>query len=153
MSHTCTPHGFIFPAQVSVGVERKENCLQLTICLPSLAYTQQNKPNCFPIRSVWKIQCKQTPKESRNKIRACQCCGSVIFWYGSKSVPLTHGSGSGSCSFCQCFQDANKVFVYLLLFKGTFTSVFKDKKSQKIYKTVTNRGFSYSFCLMMEGSG
>jgi hypothetical protein len=53
-------------------------------------------------------------------------------------------------------QDASKKFIFLkkflclLLFKGTFTSLFKDKKSKRSYKTVgRNQGFS----LMIEGSG
>jgi hypothetical protein len=51
-------------------------------------------------------------------------------------------------------QDANKktnifkkVF-FLLLFEGTFTSFSKIKKSQ----SSRNQGFSYYFCLGIEGS-
>jgi hypothetical protein len=48
-----------------------------------------------------------------------------------------------------------KKFFCLLLFEGTFTSFFKDKKSPKVVTKVTsrNKGFSYNFCLMIEGSG
>ncbi len=45
-----------------------------------------------------------------------------------------------------------KVFC-LLLFEGTFTLFFKDKKSKRSHKTVVFIGFSYYFCLMIEGSG
>ncbi len=43
------------------------------------------------------------------------------------------------------------MFFCLLLFKGTFTSFFKDKKSS--HKTVGINVFLYYFCLMIEGSG
>jgi hypothetical protein len=64
---------------------------------------------------------------------------------------LTNGSGS---EFVLDHQDANKKLFFqqlfcLLLFEGTFTSFFKDKKSQHS----RNQGFSYYFCLMIEGSG
>jgi hypothetical protein len=55
-------------------------------------------------------------------------------------------------------QDANKKRIFFLkffcivLFEGTFTSFFKDKKSKRSHKTVENQGFSYYFCLMIEGS-
>ncbi len=44
-------------------------------------------------------------------------------------------------------------FFCLLLFEleGNFISFFKDKKSQRGLKT--NQGFSYYFCLMIEGYG
>ncbi len=55
----------------------------------------------------------------------------------------------------------------LFLFEGTFTSFFKDKKSKRSNKTVEikvfltqgltptelGKGFSYYFCLMIEGAG
>jgi hypothetical protein len=47
---------------------------------------------------------------------------------------------------------AIKVFC-LLLFEGTFTSFFKDKKSKRSHKTVGIKDFFYYFCLMIEGSG
>ncbi len=43
-------------------------------------------------------------------------------------------------------------FCCLLLFKGTFTSLIKNKKPERSHKTMKNHGFSYYFCLMMEGS-
>jgi hypothetical protein len=43
------------------------------------------------------------------------------------------------------------MFFCLLLFEGTFTSFFKDKKSQKSQNS-RNQGFSYYFCLLIEGS-
>jgi hypothetical protein len=52
-------------------------------------------------------------------------------------------------------QDANKKLIlkkcfYLLLSKGTFTSFFKEK-SPKESQNSRNPGFSYYFCLMIEG--
>ncbi len=55
-----------------------------------------------------------------------------------KSIPLTNGSG---CRFASCYfsqwhsRHQQKVFC-LLLFEGTFTSFFKDKKSYRSHKTV-----------------
>ncbi len=40
----------------------------------------------------------------------------------------------------------------LLLFEGTFT-LFVNDKSQKKSQNSRNQGFSYNFCLMIEGSG
>jgi hypothetical protein len=51
------------------------------------------------------------------------------------SIALTNGSGSRSCFFVSDLQDVKKVFC-LLLFEGTFTSFFKDKKSKRSHKTV-----------------
>ncbi len=36
---------------------------------------------------------------------------------------------------------------------GTFTSFFRGKKSKRSHKTVEIKGFSYYFCLIIEGSG
>jgi hypothetical protein len=53
-------------------------------------------------------------------------------------------------------QDANKKLIKkcfcLLLFEGTFTSFFKDKKSNS-HKIVGIKVFLNIFCMMIEGSG
>ncbi len=55
-------------------------------------------------------------------------------------------------------QDASKKLIFLhnifwlLLFEATFTPFFKDKKSKKSQNS-RNQGFSYYFCMMIEGSG
>ncbi len=55
-------------------------------------------------------------------------------------------------------QDANNSqffspkFFCLFLFEGTFTSFFKDKKFLKKSLNSRNQGFSYFFCLVIEGS-
>ncbi len=46
-----------------------------------------------------------------------------------------------------------KKFLSILLFVGTFTSFFKGKKAKRSQKNSRNQGFSYYFCLMIEGSG
>jgi hypothetical protein len=48
-------------------------------------------------------------------------------------MPLTNGSDPAI--FVIDLQDANKHFC-LLLFEGTFTSFFKDKKSKRSHKAV-----------------
>jgi hypothetical protein len=67
-----------------------------------------------------------------------QCCGSMTFWCGSgsRSMPLTNGSGS--CYFrhrpSRCQQKTKFFFFCLFLFDGTFSSFFKDKKSKRVTK-------------------
>jgi hypothetical protein len=58
-----------------------------------------------------------------------QCCGSMTFWCGS---------GSG--------------YILKIHWNRFSTSFFKDKKSKKSQNN-RNQGFSYYFCLMIEGSG
>ncbi len=83
------------------------------------------------------------------------------------SMPLSNGSGSGfgsgfgsgSCYFrhwpSRRLQKNNllKKNFCLLLFEGTFTSFFKDKKSKRSHKTIEIKVFFYCFCLMIERSG
>jgi len=58
------------------------------------------------------------------------------------SMPLTNGSGcrSGSCYFHHSSRRQQKIIFWklfcLLLFEGTFTSFFKDKKLYRSHKTV-----------------
>jgi hypothetical protein len=40
------------------------------------------------------------------------------------------------------------MFFCLLIFKGTLTSFFKDKKSKRSKKNSRNQTFSYYFCLI-----
>jgi hypothetical protein len=56
-----------------------------------------------------------------------------------------------SACFVIGLQDASKVFL-LSFFECTHTSSFKDKKVIKKSQNNRNQGFSYYFCLMMEGS-
>ncbi len=84
----------------------------------------------------------------------------ILMWIRIRgSVPLTTGSGCGSGS---CYirslpsrrkqKNKNKKFFCLLLFEGIFKSFFKDKSPKEV-TTQKDRGFSYYFCLMIEGSG
>jgi hypothetical protein len=74
------------------------------------------------------------------------------FWErctGTGSVPLTTESDPDPAIFISDLQDG--MFFCLLPFEGTFTSFFKDKKSQRSRKTVGIKVFSYNFCLVIEG--
>ncbi len=90
-----------------------------------------------------------------------QCCGSMTFWRGSGSgcgsMPLINGSVSFYLhhwpSRCQQKTKFFKKFSCVLLFEGTFTSFFGDKKVKKKSQNSRNQGFSYYVCLMKEGSG
>ncbi len=95
-----------------------------------------------------------------------QCCGSMTFWCGSWSVDpslwlIDLDPGSGSCYFhhwplrCQPKTNFFKNFLCLLLFEGTFTVLhnFSKIKSPKESQNSRNPGFSYYFCMMIEGSG
>ncbi len=79
------------------------------------------------------------------------------------SMPLTSGFGSGSwirdpTIFVIDLQDVSNKLIFehkffcFLLFEATFTSFFKDKKSKRV-TNIRNQGFSYYFCMMIEGSG
>ncbi len=94
-----------------------------------------------------------------SKSNRMQCWGSVTFWYGSGSADPYHwlkdpNSDPDPDPTPDTAQDS-AIFVsnlqgwQLKLFKATLTSFFKDKKSQNS----RSRGFSYYFCLMIEGSG
>ncbi len=73
-----------------------------------------------------------------------QCCGSVTFWNGAGSVPLTNGYGIDSGFFwfrqwpwrwqLKIFFFLSKFFIYYF-FEATFTSFSKDKKSKRSHKT------------------
>ncbi len=65
------------------------------------------------------------------------------------SVPLTHGSGS---CYIRHWPLRRQQKLFLLI---TFWRFFKDKTSYLIKNSQNskNQGFSYYFCLMIEGSG
>ncbi len=72
------------------------------------------------------------------------------------SMPLTNGSGS--CDFrhwpSRCQQKTNFLTQFFLL--NTFwryKNLFSKIKSQKESENSMNQGFSYYFCMMIEGSG
>ncbi len=92
----------------------------LYLCVPSLLWVGQERFS------------KRGYVYSPLSIRV-QCCGSMPFWCGSGSMPLTNGSGFGSrsCYFRHWFSrvrlktDLKKWFFCLLLFEA----FFNDKKS------------------------
>ncbi len=69
-----------------------------------------------------------------------QCCGSMTFWCGSGSVDPCLWLVDPDLLFSSLtFKIANKnnfffLIFFLLLFEGTFTSFFKDKKSKRVTK-------------------
>ncbi len=75
------------------------------------------------------------------------------------SMPLTNGSGSGSCYFrhwpsrCQqktnFFNTISSTYYFLKLHWHNFSKI----KSQKESQNSRNQGFSYYFCMTIEGSG
>jgi hypothetical protein len=77
------------------------------------------------------------------------CCGS------GSADPCLWLMDPGSCYFRHwpswCQQKTNFLTQFFLLFEGAFTLFFKDKKSQN--STGRIQGFSYYFCMMIEGSG
>jgi hypothetical protein len=101
----------------------------------------------MPKEACWIFSFISKEKQNDNSTLN-QFSRSVTFWYGSGYLWLTDPAPDPSL-FVSDFQDANKnnffpnLFSYLL-FKGTFTSFFKDKKSYWIF---------LFFCLLMEGSG
>ncbi len=86
-----------------------------------------------------------------------QCCGSVTIWYGSGSDPRIRASDQWIRIWILLFSSlafrtpSDNYFFCLLVFEGTFTSPFTDKSHKKVTKR--NQGFTYYFCLMLEGSG
>jgi hypothetical protein len=78
------------------------------------------------------------------------------------SMPLTNGSGSGldpdPAIFIIDLQDASKKLIFNTFFSSYyFLKVhlhhFSKIKSQKEPQNSRNQGFSYYFCMMIEGSG
>ncbi len=73
-------------------------------------------------------------------------------------MPLTNGSGSGSCYFrhwpsrCQQKTIFNTIF-YAYYFLKVHFHHFSKIKRQKESLNSRNQGFSYYFCMMIEGSG
>ncbi len=79
-----------------------------------------------------------------------QFCGSMTFLCGSGSADPCFwlmDPDSDPAIFIIDLQDTNKKLIYkkkffcILLFKGTFTSFFKDKKSKRSHKTVEIKVF------------
>ncbi len=101
-----------------------------------------------------------------------QCSGSMTFWCGSGSadpclwlMDPDPDHGSGSCYFHQwpsrC-QQKNNFLKLFFNFDTIFSAYyflkvhlhhFSKIKSQKESQNSRNQGFSYYFCMMIEGSG
>ncbi len=78
-----------------------------------------------------------------------QCSGSMTYW---------SGSGSGSADPCLCYfrhwPSRKLIFISFLLitFWRNFFIIFQKIKSPKKSQNSKNQGFSYYFCLLIEGS-
>ncbi len=76
---------------------------------------------------------------------------AILMWIRIRirgSLPLTDGSGFGSRSFYFHHWPSRrpqKTNICILLFEGTFTSFFKDKKSKRSHKTVEIKVFLTDF--------
>ena len=94
-----------------------------------------------------------------------QCCGSMTFWGGSGSGSadpclclMDPDPESGSCYFrhwpWRCQQKTNFLtqFFLLLTFWRYILHFFSKIKSQKDSQKSMIQGFSYFFCMMIEGS-
>ncbi len=139
---------------------------QYTVCRPSI-HTGVQRDTCILKQYI----CPPLPRQlcvqivEMNAVHCRdQCYGSMTFWCGSGSAdpclwlidpdPDSDPDpepGSGSCYFrhwpsrCQQKTNLKKMFFCLLLFEGTFTSFFKDKKSKRSHKTVGIKVFLTSF--------
>jgi hypothetical protein len=96
-----------------------------------------------------------------------QCSGSMTFWCGSGSadpclllMDPDPDPGSGSCYFrhwpsrCQQKKIFNTIFsAWYCLKVHLHYRYFSKIKSQKESQNSRNQGYSYYFCMMIEGSG
>jgi hypothetical protein len=97
----------------------------------------------------------------RRKIRLIesQCSGSMTFWGGSGSAdPSLWLMDPDPAIFVIDLQDDSKKLIFNTIFSAYyFLKVhlhhFSEIKSQKESQNGRNQGFSYYFCMMIEGSG
>ncbi len=87
----------------------------------------------------------------------------ILVWIRIRgSMPLTNGSGSGSgsCYFrhwpSRCQHKTNfltQFFLLVTFWRKVNLHYFSKIKSQKVSQNSRIQGFSYYFCMMIEGSG
>ena len=75
-----------------------------------------------------------------------------------RSMPLTNGSGSGSCCFrhwpSRCQQKTHFLTQFFLLITfWSYSYIIFQKLKVKESQNSRNQGFSYYFCMMIEESG
>ncbi len=80
-----------------------------------------------------------------------QCCGSMTFWGGSGSCYFRHWPSR--CQQITNFLTQFFFFCLLRFFLKLHLYHFLKIKSQKESKNSRKQGFSYYFCMMIEGSG
>ncbi len=86
--------------------------------------------------------------QKKKQILCLKLFRGIFYFYFSSILFNTAFFVSVQLTRCQ-----QNLFFCLLLFKGTFTSVLKDKMSKRSHTIVKNQGCSYFFCLLIEGSG
>jgi hypothetical protein len=121
----------------------------------------QEYPQQRPCHYSFILACNVESCRQRNPMHICKTVFRIHdnsvwipIWIRG-SMPLTIGSGSCFLSLTFKMPTKNKFlnkFFCLLLFEGTFTSFFKDKKSKRSQNS-RNQSFSYYFGLLIEGSG
>jgi hypothetical protein len=87
-----------------------------------------------------------------------QCSGSMTFWCGSGSADQCLWlMDPDPAIFVIDLQDAHKILILQIFSACYFLKVhlhhFSKIKSQKELQNSRNQGFSYYFCMMIEGSG
>ncbi len=88
-------------------------------------------------------------KSGMQKITSfCQCCGFMTFWFGS---------GSRSCYFCHWPSGRQQKLIFyrsflLITFWKYIYIIFQRQKVKRSKKNSRNRGCSYYFFFMIEGS-
>ncbi len=76
------------------------------------------------------LQKSRIPKKN-DSYGSEQCCGSVTFWYGSGSAPLTNRSGSGSSFFSSLtFKTRTKKYFFQIFSAYYFLKVHKHHFSK-----------------------
>jgi hypothetical protein len=146
----------------------KVRYLSGSLQVPTPEAVEDERPNGHPLhQSVVQPggRARHTHVQERSakatKSHAQQCCGSMTFW---------GGSGSGSADPCLWLfvpdptilvidlQDASKKLIFNTIFSAyyflkLYLHNFFKIKSQKESQISKNQGFSYYFCIMIEGSG
>jgi hypothetical protein len=88
-----------------------------------------------------------------------KCCGSMTFWGGSGSAdPCLLLMDPAPAIFVIDLQDASKKLIFNTIFSAFYflklhLHHFSKIKSQIESQNSRNQGFSYYFCMMIEGSG
>ncbi len=97
----------------------------------------------------------------QNALGLHQCSGSMTFWGGSgsgSSDPCFWLMDPDPAIFVRDLQDSSKNLIFYTIFSAYYflkahLHNFSKIKSQKESQNRRTQGFSYYFCMMIEGSG